>query len=128
MLGIHSFFRTATSYLQQKLPLSNQLLKQLRCLNPTKRNEESTTPSIQNLASTLQPKISEIGVIDEWKLFQVNNQLPIYKPADRIEVFWNQVLKIQSVTGECRYKLLPLVIKSALTLYRLMQTQNVVCQ
>ena len=34
---------------------------------------------------------------------------------NRIEVFWNQVFKIQSVTGECRYKLLPLVIKSALT-------------
>ena len=54
--------------------------------------------------------------MDEWKLFQVDNQLPTYKPADRIEVFWNQVFKIQSVTGECRYKLLPLVIKSAPTL------------
>ena len=116
MLGIHSFFSTATSYLQEKLPLGNQLLKQLRCLNPTKRNDESTTPSIQNLASILQPKISETGVIDEWKLFQVDNQLPTYKPTDRIEVFWNQVFKIQSATGECRYKLLPLVIKSALTL------------
>ena len=116
MLGIHSFFSTATSYLQEKLPLGNQLLKQLRCLNQTKRNEESTTSSIQNLASTLQPKISEIGVIDEWKLFQVDNQLPTYKPADRIEVLCNQFFKIQSVTGECRYKFLPLVIKSALTL------------
>ena len=43
------FFSTGTSYLQEKLPLGNQLLKQLRCLNPTKRNEESTTSSIQNL-------------------------------------------------------------------------------
>ena len=56
------------------------------------------------------------GVIDEWKLFQVDNQLPTYKPTDRIEVFWNQAFKIQSATGECRYKFLPLVIKSALTL------------
>ena len=115
MLGIHSFFSTATSYLQEKLPLGNQLLKQLRCLNPIK-NDESTTPSIQNLASILQPKNSETGVIDEWKSFQVDNQLPTYKPTDRMEVFWNQVFKIQSATGECRYKLLPLVIKSALTL------------
>ena len=69
MLGICSFFSTATSYLQEKVPLGNQLLKQLRCLNPTKRNDESTTPSIQNLASILQPNISETGVIDEWKLF-----------------------------------------------------------
>ena len=96
--------------------MGNQLLKQLRCLNPTKRNDESTTPSIQNLASILQPKISETGVIDEWKLFQVDNWLPTYKPTDRIEVFWNQVFKIQSATGKCRYKLLPLLIKSALTL------------
>ena len=46
MLGIHSSFSTATSYLQEKLPLGNHLLKQLRCLNPTKRNEESTASSI----------------------------------------------------------------------------------
>ena len=66
MLEIHSFFSTTTSYLQEKLPLGNQLLKQLWCLNPAKRNEESTISSIKNLASALQPKISETGVIDEW--------------------------------------------------------------
>ena len=32
MLGIKAFFST-TSYLQQKLPLSNDLLRQLGCLN-----------------------------------------------------------------------------------------------
>ena len=116
MLGIRSFLSTATSYLQQKLPLGNQILKQCRCLNPANRNEESTVRSIQSLASSLQPRISETGVTDEWKLFQADTQLPTYNPKERIEVFWNQVFKIQSATGEPRYQLLPIIIKSALTL------------
>ena len=33
MLGMRSFFSSATSYLQQKLPLSTELLRQLGCLN-----------------------------------------------------------------------------------------------
>ena len=64
----------------------------------------------------MQPKISGTEDTNDWKLFQVDNQLPTYKPKYRIEVFWNQVFKVQSVTGECRHKLLPLVVNSALTL------------
>ena len=36
MLGIQSFFGTTTTELQQKLPLQNDLLRQLGCLNPSK--------------------------------------------------------------------------------------------
>ena len=45
MLGIHSFFQMTVSYLQQRLPLGNQLLRQ--CLNPTKRKKNSIVSSIQ---------------------------------------------------------------------------------
>ena len=59
MLGFQSFFQMTVSNLQQRQPLANQLLRQLGCLNPTKRKKNSTVSSIQSLASVLQPKVSE---------------------------------------------------------------------
>ena len=64
MLGICLFFGTTLRYLQQKLPLSNQLLRQLGCLNPAKRKNDSTVSSIWSLTSTLQPKVNETEVVD----------------------------------------------------------------
>ena len=64
----------------------------------------------------LQPAISTSEVIDEWKLFQVDNELPDYNQQERIEKYWNAVFQLQSIDGQLRYKLLPAVIKSALTL------------
>ena len=49
-------------------------------------------------------------------LFQVGNDLSAYKASKRIEVFWNGVFNLQSADGDSRYKLLPVVIKSALVL------------
>ena len=104
------------SYLQQRLPLGSQLLRQLGCLNPTKRKKNSTVSSIQSLASVLQPKVSEIEVVDEWKIFQVDPDLPSYDAKERIEVFWRKVFALQSPAGDFRYKALPVVVKSALVL------------
>ena len=56
MLGMRSFFGTATSYLQQKLPLSNELLRQLGCLNPKKRDRKSTVASIESITCGLAAK------------------------------------------------------------------------
>ena len=55
-------------------------------------------------------------VVDEWKVFQVDSELPNYNPSEKIEVFWNGVFQLQSADGDLRYKLLPVVIKSALVL------------
>ena len=55
-------------------------------------------------------------MFDEWKLFQVDNDVPVYKATDRIETFWNKVVQIHSDGGDARYKVLPHVIKSVLVL------------
>ena len=115
-LGIRSFMCTTATELQQKLPLKNELLRQLGCTNPLKRKKESTVSSIERLTTVLQPAISTSEVIDEWKLFQVDNELPDYNQQERIEKYWNAVFQLQSSDGQLRYKLLPAVIKSALTL------------
>ena len=116
LLGICSFMCTTATELQQKLPLKNELLRQLGCTNPLKRKKESTVSSIERLTTVLQPAISTSEVIDEWKLFQVDNELPDYNQQERIEKYWNAVFQLQSSDGQLRYKLLPAVIKSALTL------------
>ena len=72
--------------------------------------------SIESVTSVLQPEINVTEVVDEWKLFQVDKDLPAYNASKRIEVFWNGVFKLQSADGDSRYKLLPVVIKSALVL------------
>ena len=72
--------------------MGNQLLRQFGCLNPTKRKKNSTVSSIQSLASVLQPKVSETGVVDERKIFQVDPDLPSYDAKERIEVFWGKSL------------------------------------
>ena len=113
---MRAFFSTTISYLQQKLPLRNDLLTQLGCLNPTKRDRKSTVTSIQSNTSALQPEVNVSEVLDEWKLFQVDNDVPVYKATDRIETFWNKVFQIHSDDGDALYKGLPHVIKSALVL------------
>ena len=87
MLGICSFFSNAVSYLQEKLPLSNLLLRQLGCINPAKRKKESTVLLIQHLATTLQPNLNDTDIVDEWKAFQLDDDLPVYDPKERIELF-----------------------------------------
>ena len=72
--------------------------------------------STQNIAQVLQPEVSSTEVVDEWKLFQVDNILPHYNLSERIEMFWNAVFELHSVDGSMRYKVLPSVIKSALVL------------
>ena len=116
LLGMRSFFKVTASYLQLKLPLDNALLRQLGCLNPQKREKKSTVLSIQNITNILQPKLSSTEVVDEWKVFQVDNEVPPYNPSERIEVFWNGVFQLHSADGDMRYKLLPTVIRSALVL------------
>ena len=55
-------------------------------------------------------------MVDEWKLFQVDIDLPQYDKQERIEKFWNRVFLLESPDGQAGYKLLPSVIKSALVL------------
>ena len=107
---------TTISCLQVKLPLDNQLLRQLGCLNPVKRTKSSTVSSIESIACTLQPKVDQTQVVDEWKVYQVDTDLPNYNPKERIEVFWKQVFELQGLAGEPKYQILPVVVKSALVL------------
>ena len=90
-LGMRSFFKAAASHLQLKLHLQNEFLRQLGWLNPLRKEKKSTVMSIGSVTSVLQPEINVTEVVDEWKLFQVDNDLTTYNASERIEVFWNGV-------------------------------------
>ena len=118
MLGIQSFFSIKVAELQSKVPLKNDLLRQLGCLNHLKKNNKSTQSSIEKLSSLLQPKLNISEIVDGWKLFQVDNgnDIPAHNREEQIEKFWSNVFQLQLQSGGVRYKLLPMVIKSALIL------------
>ena len=78
MLGIWSFFGTTVTELQSKLPLKSELLRELGCLNPLKKNDGFTVSAVEKLSSLLHPKLNTSKVVDEWKLFQVDNDIPRY--------------------------------------------------
>ena len=88
---MRSFFGTTTSELQVKLPLDEELLQQLECVNPQKREKKSTLLSIQGITKVLQSKVNITEVVDECKVFQVDNDLPVYNPKERIEVNFKEM-------------------------------------
>ena len=128
LLGIPSFMCTTATELQQKLPLKNELLRQLGYTNPLKRKKESTVSSIERLTTVLQPAISTSEVIDEWKLFEVDNELPDYNQQERIEKYWNAVFQLQSSDRQLRYKCCLLLSSQPLLLGKQMLNLNIVCQ
>ena len=65
LLGMRSSFKPTASHLKEKLPVGNELLRHLGCLNPSKRHNQSTVLSIQNIASLLQPKLNSTEEVDE---------------------------------------------------------------
>ena len=114
--AIQPFLGATGSKLQEKLPLDIELLRQLRCLNALNGEKKSTVLSVQSITDIFWPKVKVTEVEDDWKVFQVDSDFPVYNPRGRIEVFWNEVFQLQSSDGNLRYKLLPVVIKSALVL------------
>ena len=52
--------------LQSKLPLKNELPRQLGCLNPLKKNDGFTVSAVEELSSLLHPKLNTSKVVDEW--------------------------------------------------------------
>ena len=115
-LGIRSYYAAIASHMQTKLPLSNTLLRDLGCLNPTKRTKQSTVVSIQNLSRKLQPQIDASILQDEWKVYQTDTDVDALQEIKDIEEYWNAVFQLLSINGKSRFQSLPLVVKSGLVL------------
>ena len=115
LLAMRAFFVSAITHLQSRLPLNNNVLKDLGCFNPLSRNEKTTLISIQNLTRKLQPTLDVSAVTDEWKLLQVDEDISSITET-QIELYWQAVFSLKAFSGDQRYSLLPKVIKSGLVL------------
>ena len=68
------------------------------------------------MSTALQPHVNTSQIVDEWKLLQVDTELPKYEKKEKIDKYWNDVFNLDGLDGEPKYKLLPYAIKSALCL------------
>ena len=117
MLGIRTFFLKAITYLQTSLPLSNQLLRHLTCLNPLKRKHTNTVAAIQHVFKKLLPHDDVSLIHDEWAFYQSDVDIPVYDPkTTRLDHFWREVIQLTDNRGQMRYRNLAPLVKAALIL------------
>lgn len=112
-----------SAYLQKKLPLRSQLLKDLTCLSASSLKEETSVNAIGRLAAALPHIIKdrEVSLVkDEWKLLQVSTSNSSEARNDdsssnRLDHFWSKT--VSEAEGETKKFLhLEKVLKSFLCL------------
>lgn len=91
-------------------------MRDLGCLNPTKRAKRSTVASIQNLSQRLQPLLDTSIVTDDWKLYQTDADVDALEGIKNVEEYWNAVFQLTSIDGKSRFQSLPPVVKTGLVL------------
>ena len=95
-----------TQYLQKKLPIDNKLLQDLRCLHPYLRDKPWTVNSIARIAEHMPHIIKSLQaevLPDEWD-------------RKHIDKYCANIFNMKNMMGEPKFKLLRLVINSALSL------------
>ena len=112
-----------SKYLLKALPLNSQVLKDVSCLGPVKREKKWAVNAIGRLASML-PHIAEREVSlvkDDWKILQTEEipddwYMENSGQQKRIDTYWAKVLEIRTETGDLKYSLLSKVVKSFLAM------------
>ena len=74
LMNMRKFYRTVTQFLQKRLPLNNEILRDITCLHPSMQKSESVSKRIKNIALKVPQIILEsqvAQVTDEWKLYSL---------------------------------------------------------
>ena len=95
------------------------MLKDPGCLNLKKRENKSIVTAIQNLSQKLQPKLDVALVLDEWKVYQTDTDIPKSDSEERVDYFWNKVFTLKQHDDTDRYKVIPKLVKAGLTLLQM---------
>ena len=94
-IGMVSFYKAVIKYLRDNLPLENELLKALTCLNPREQNSSKSKEYCKTVASAM-PCITgdeKVKVGDEWIRYQeieINDD----DIQGRIDHFWHRIFNI----------------------------------
>jgi len=73
-VGTETSFETAATYLLDHLPVNNEIIQNIRCLNPIIRTEERTVAMVAklvNLVPQIVPPGPSADIIDDWRLYMV---------------------------------------------------------
>ena len=98
------------------LPLNNNLLRYLSCLNPKHRAENDDCAAIIYISKKLHVYIENIPeVCNQWKMYQIDLEVPT-NVSGWVDHYWRDVFKLQSSDKTLKYPLLTYVIKCALVL------------
>ena len=116
LLGMVSFYKAVIKYLQDNLPLDNELLKALTYLNPREQNSSKSKECCKTVASAM-PCITgneKVKVVNEWIRYQeieINDD----DIQGRIYHFWHRIFNIPDKCGDF-FEVLPKMVKCALAL------------
>lgn len=124
LMNMRKFYQTVTQFLQKRLPLNNEILRDITCLHPSMQKSESGSKRIRNIALKVPQIILEsqvAQVTDEWKLYSLQ-EIPDSWSYDRegselrIDFYWNKVLQTKKQDGRKKYDILAKLVKAILCL------------
>lgn len=119
-LAVRAFYKTATEKLIHYLPLENQLLLDMKCLQPEKQKQGSSLRAISRIASTLAPLVPEVDVDRveaEWRGYALDDLTKSVELADGDATkYWTSVLALKLPGGDPKYPSLAVVVKCCLSL------------
>ena len=127
LMDMQNFYRTSTKYLMSRLPLDNELLKDLAVLHPLMHKEDHAVHAIRRTAKKLPQIINEddLGrLTNEWKIYQGQN-IPEewfisghHKNGSiiftRVDKYWQKLFETTNTDGSARYCILPKLVKALL--------------
>lgn len=119
------FLKSCAKYLQERIPLKNTFLNNIRCLQSTMRSTPESNQMITALAKCLPHVSGGITFADclstEWLLYQADNDItPNWYEGDgenlmTVGQYWARVFKQRDVCGQPKYNNIMLVVKAALS-------------
>ncbi len=116
---MQAFLRAVAKYLQERLPLDNVFLLNVRCLQPTQRASGTSSQMVAALCNCMPQISTGISFVDnvttEWRLYEAESGIKsewVNLPVDK---YWSHVSQQVDSLGQPKYSNLMVVVKAALT-------------
>lgn len=116
LLGIRSFLTASVAYLLSRLPLANEVLSDVRILNPSMRTDPSSVVILTRIANKICPLRCDT-ILDEWKVYQQDTSFLADTSASKshkqqIDHYWRDVFSVKTSFDKPKYEALQGLIKS----------------
>ena len=112
------FYKRIAKYLQSRLPIDNDFLQSLECLNPSLQDKQMSLEQLKR-AAQMMPCVIDPSNIDklcsEWRVY-INMDFSGLE-FSRVDGYWSQVLQTKSNVEEgLIFNILPVFVHAALSL------------